>query len=70
MNKEEKRIVVPVWERRLLTLEEASAYSGIGTGTLKSISDDPSCEFVLWIGRKRMFKRTKLDQFIDNAYSI
>lgn len=70
MNKEEKRTIVPVWERRLLTLEEASAYSGIGRGTLKTISDDPSCEFVLWIGRKRMFKRTKLDRYIDEAYSI
>ena len=70
MNKEEKRTIVPVWERRLLTLEEAAAYSGIGTRTLKTISDDPSCEFVLWIGRKRMFKRTKLDRFIDEAYSI
>jgi hypothetical protein len=70
MNKEEKRTIVPVWERRLLTLEEAAAYSGIGTGTLKNISDYPSCEFVLWIGRKRMFKRTKLDRYIDEAYSI
>lgn len=70
MNKEEKRTIVPVWERRLLTLEEAAAYSGIGARTLKTISDDPSCEFVLWIGRKRMFKRTKLDRFIDEAYSI
>jgi len=70
MNKQEKLSAVPIWERRLLTLEEASAYSGIGIITLKTISEDPSCEFVLWIGRKRMFKRTKLDQFIDNAYSI
>ena len=70
MNKKDKLAVVPVWERRLLTLEEASAYSGIGIGTLKKISDDPTCEFVLWIGRTRMFKRTKLDKYLDEAYSI
>ena len=70
MNRQEKALAVPIWEKRLLTLEEASAYSGIGTGTLKRISDDPSCEFVLWIGRKRMFKRTKLDHYIDESYSL
>lgn len=29
-----------------------------------------SCDFVLWIGRKRLLKRKKLEEFLENAFSI
>lgn len=70
MNKENKREIVPVWEKTNLSLEEASAYSGVGTGTLRQLTDHPDCDFVLWVGRKRLIKRKKLDEFLDTAYSI
>ncbi len=31
---------VPIWEKANLTLEEAAAYSGIGTGKLREITND------------------------------
>ena len=40
-----------------LTLEEAAAYSGIGINKLRLLSDKEDCEFVLWIGTKRLIKR-------------
>ena len=45
---------VPIWEKSNLTLEEAAAYSGIGINKLRSISDSEKCQFVLWIGSKRL----------------
>ena len=48
---------VPVWEKSNLTLEEAAAYSGIGIHKLRELSDKEDCEFVLWIGTKRLIKR-------------
>ena len=30
----------------------------------------PNCEFILWVGRKRLFKRRKLDEFIERSFSI
>ena len=48
---------VPIWEKSNLTLEEAAAYSGIGINKLRSISDSEKCQFVLWIGSKRLIKR-------------
>lgn len=63
-------ISVPIWEKVTLTLNEASAYSGIGINKLRELSDRPDCEFVLWIGKKRLFKRKKLDDYLENNFSI
>ena len=61
---------IPIWHKTLLTLEEAAAYSGIGTGKLRELSNDENCSFVVWTGRKRLLKRKELDEFIRVAYSI
>ncbi len=61
---------VPIWEKSNLNLEEAATYSGIGINKLRRISDKEDCSFVLWIGSKRLIKRRKLDEYIENTYSI
>ena len=61
---------VPIWEKSNLTLEEAAAYSGIGINKLRSISDGEKCQFVLWIGSKRLIKRKKLDEYTERMYSL
>ena len=38
---------VPIRQKANLTLEEAAAYSGIGTGRLREINNGESCNFVL-----------------------
>lgn len=70
MTTKEKMEACPLWERTSLTLEEASAYTGIGICKLRDLSDEPDCEFVLWIGNKRLLKRKKLEKFIEDAYSL
>ena len=65
-----KRIEVPVWEKSTLTLDEAAAYSGIGKNKLRTLSDKEDCNFVLWIGSKRLIKREMLDEYIREAFSI
>lgn len=61
---------VPIWEKSNLTLEEASAYSGIGVNKLRVMSDREDCVFVLWIGSKRLIKRKQFDEYIARQYSI
>lgn len=61
---------VPIWEKSNLTLEEAAAYSGIGINKLRTLSDSEHCQFVLWIGSKRLIKRRRLDEYLDKTYSI
>ncbi len=61
---------IPIWEKSNLTLEEASLYSGIGVNKLREISNSDRCTFVLWNGTKRLFKRRKLDEYLEKAFSI
>ena len=51
----ENKIIIPIWKKSNLTVEEA---------------DSEFCPFVLWNGSKRLIKRRKLDEYLDNAYSI
>ncbi len=71
-NKKEKRKrnTIPLCEKVLLTIDEAAEYTGIGMQKLRDISNDERCEFVLWNGSKRMFKRKKLESYLDYNYSI
>ena len=61
---------IPIWEKSNLTLEEAAAYSGIGINKLRKLTNDEQCQFVLWVGSKRLIKRKKLDEYIERMYSI
>lgn len=61
---------VPIWEKSNLTLEEAAAYFGIGVNKLRALSDDETCNFVLWNGTKRLIKRKVLEEFLTKQYSI
>lgn len=65
-----KRIEVPIWEKSNLTVEETSAYSGIGINRIKDLSNNENCPFVLWVGKKRLIKRKRFDEYIENQYSI
>ena len=69
-NTEKKQELVPIWKKSNLTLEEAAAYTGIGMNKLRELSDADSCDFVIWIGSKRLLKRRKLDEYLDKAFSI
>ena len=59
-----------LWHKRNLNLEEADAYFGIGQTKLKAISNAEDCPFVLWNGTKRLFKQEKLEEYLDDMYSI
>ena len=54
----------------LLTLKEALIYTGIGIYKLREMSNENSCDYVLLVGRKRMFKQESLLQFLKEAYSV
>ena len=70
MANDEKELDIPIWLKTNLTVEEAAAYTGIGMNKLRELSDSDACDFVLWIGRKRLLKRKKLEEFLENAFSI
>lgn len=70
ISKNIKKDEVPIWEKSNLTLEEASAYSGVGVNKIREISNEEKCPFVLWVGSKRLIKRKLFDEYIERQYSI
>lgn len=66
----QKKREVPIWERTLLTISEASDYSGVGINTLRRLLDKPNSNLILWVGSRKMVKRKKLDEYLNNAVSI
>lgn len=61
---------IPIWEKSNLTLEEASKYSNIGINKLRTLTSQKNCDFVIWVGSKRLIKRKKFDEYISKLYSV
>ena len=57
---------VPIYQKQNLTLEEAAEYSNIGINRLTMLIKEPTCNFVLYVGNKRLIKRKLFDEFIEN----
>ncbi len=62
---------IPVWEKYMLSTEEASDYFHIGINKLRRIiSLNPDAEWVVWNGSHAYIKRRKFEQFIDSINAI
>lgn len=66
-----ERESIPVWEKPYLTLDEAAAFFNIGINRLRDMSnEEEDCCFIIWIGNKRLFKRRKLEEYLESQYSL
>ncbi len=61
---------IPLWHKWNLTVDEATKYFNIGEAKLRELIDDPRCEFVLFVGKKRLIKRVKFEKYLEEEYSI
>lgn len=57
-------------DKPTLTIEEASSLYNIGEHKLRELTDFDTCNFVLYVGRKRLIKRKQFDDYIARAFSI
>ena len=64
------KVKVPPWEKFTLTLEEASAYFGIGINKLRELTNEENCKCVLFVGNKRLIKRKLFATYLESQYSI
>ncbi|MCD8239666.1 MAG: transposase [Clostridiales bacterium] len=67
---ENRKIIVPTWEKLLLTIKECVAYSGIGEHKLRELVNDPDCEFVVQVGTKKLIKRKRFEEFIGSISTV
>lgn len=65
----EKTAIVPVSEKYLLTVKEASAYFGIGEKHIRFLVQTNS-ELGIMNGDRRMVHRKRFEQFIDKTSGI
>ena len=63
-------ITCPIWQKILLTAEEASEYSGIGINKIRDMLKEPQCPFVLYYGNRKLVKRKELENYLLNNVSI
>lgn len=62
-----RKYEVQISEKICLTLEEAAAYSGIGINRIRELTNEPGCDFVLFVGSKRLIKRRQFEKFLDST---
>lgn len=73
MAKNDSHFDIPIWLKMNLSIQEAVAYSGIGEKRLREITDDPSCEFVIYVGeskRNKLIKRKEFEEWNSEAQYI
>lgn len=61
---------IPIWEKFLLTPKEASLYTNIGINKMDEIINNPTNDFVLYIGKKRLVKRKEFEKFLEKNIEI
>lgn len=61
-----KDIVVPVWEKYSLSIEEAAVYFRIGENNIRNIiNQNPDTDFWFWNGNRKQIKRKLFEQYMD-----
>ena len=58
---------IPLENKPLLTLNEASHFTGINRDKLMEITNSKDCPFVLWVGNRRFIKRRIFNEFIKTG---
>lgn len=61
---------VPIYEKLLLTKDEAAEYSHVGINKLEELLKVPNCPFVLYVGKKKLIKRRAFETFIAENVEI
>lgn len=61
---------MPLWERYLMTIEEASSYFRIGENKLRQLANEHKEECVVMNGKRMLIKKKKFEKIIDELQQI
>ena len=70
MRLESDNMNIPIWEKAMLTKQEAAFYSHIGINKLEEMFKVPNCPFVLYVGKKKLIKRRKFEEYLSEQIEI
>lgn len=68
--KEERPAAVPIPEKFLLTIKEASAYFNLGVKQLRKLAEENMTGFSIRNGSRYMIIRSKFEKFLEDTSSI
>ena len=64
-------VEMPVWEKYVMSIDEAAAYFHIGMRKLRRLLDDnPDAPFIFYCGTKQLIKRKLFEKFIDENPAV
>lgn len=67
---EARELKMPFWLKINLTIKEAAEYSNIGINRIEDLLKQPKCNFVLYVGNKKLVKRKEFEQYLSKALEI
>lgn len=67
---ESKSLEMPFWLKINLTIKEAAAYSNIGINKIDELLKQPQCDFVLYVGNKKLVKRKEFERYLSKSLEI
>ena len=62
-----KSLEMPFWLKLNMTIKEAATYSNIGINRIEELLKQPKCNFVLYVGNKKLVKRKEFEQYISKS---
>ncbi len=61
---------VPIDRKLNLTIKEAAEYTNIGMNRIALMLKHPSCNFVLYVGGRKLVKRREFEEFLSGRKEI
>lgn len=61
-----EELQVPIHLKMTLPIKETAAYSNNGINKIDSMLRSPNCQFVLYVGSKKLVKRREFEQYISH----
>ena len=61
---------IPIHLKLNLTIREAAEYSNIGINKIAEMRRNPMCNFVLYVGTRKLVKRKEFEQYLATRIEI
>ncbi len=61
---------MPIDRKLNITIREAAEYSSIGINKINDLLRNPRCEFVLYVGNRKLVKRKEFEEYLSKHTEI
>ncbi len=67
---ENENVTMPVSEKYMLTIREASVYFNIGVKRMRRLAEDNTGRFAVFSGNRYLIIRTKFEKFVEECSAL